>query len=95
MKGYVEQLERLGYVIPRDLSAATPHVMAIQGGRIKKADKKSQNAKGKGKGKGNEKDKCYIPKPKNYKPSAEEHPAKYDTCHHCKEVGHWKRNCPA
>ncbi|GJX26915.1 zinc finger, CCHC-type containing protein [Tanacetum coccineum] len=20
--------------------------------------------------------------------------AKDDTCHHCKEVGHWKRNCP-
>nr|GEU91215.1 hypothetical protein [Tanacetum cinerariifolium] len=23
-----------------------------------------------------------------------EHPAKDDTCHHCKEVGHWKRNYP-
>ncbi|GJX06044.1 retrotransposon protein, putative, ty1-copia subclass [Tanacetum coccineum] len=22
------------------------------------------------------------------------HSAKDDTCHHCKEVGHWKRNCP-
>ncbi|GJT88292.1 retrotransposon protein, putative, ty1-copia subclass [Tanacetum coccineum] len=21
-------------------------------------------------------------------------PAKDDACHHCKEVGHWKRNCP-
>ncbi|GJT82179.1 retrotransposon protein, putative, ty1-copia subclass [Tanacetum coccineum] len=37
----------------------------------------------------------YIPKPKNPKPSAKEHPAKDDTCHHCKEVGHCKRNCPA
>ncbi|GJX96519.1 hypothetical protein Tco_0352317, partial [Tanacetum coccineum] len=89
MKGYVKQLERLGYVLPRDLSvglilngltsdfagfvrnynmhnmgktigelhallieyenglpkkAATPQVMAIQGGRIQKANKKSQNA---------------------------------------------------
>ncbi|GKA30167.1 retrotransposon protein, putative, ty1-copia subclass [Tanacetum coccineum] len=35
----------------------------------------------------------YISKPKNPKPSAKEHPAKDDTCHHCKEVGHWKRNC--
>ncbi|GJR57949.1 retrotransposon protein, putative, ty1-copia subclass, partial [Tanacetum coccineum] len=32
--------------------------------------------------------------PKNPKPSAKEHPTKDDTCHHCKEVGHWKRNCP-
>ncbi|GJY45367.1 retrotransposon protein, putative, ty1-copia subclass [Tanacetum coccineum] len=37
----------------------------------------------------------YIPKPKNPKPSAKEHPAKDDTCHHCKEVGHCKRNCTA
>nr|GEU77469.1 hypothetical protein [Tanacetum cinerariifolium] len=50
-------------------------------------------AKGKGKanGKGNDKQ-VYIPKPKNPKPSAKEHPAKDDTCHHCKEEGHWKRN---
>nr|GEX79507.1 hypothetical protein [Tanacetum cinerariifolium] len=50
--------------------AATPYVMAIQGGRIQKANKKSLNAKGK------------------------EHPTKDETCHHYKEVGHWKRNCP-
>ncbi|GJW18660.1 retrotransposon protein, putative, ty1-copia subclass [Tanacetum coccineum] len=43
----------------------------------------------------NGKDKqVYIPKPKNPKPTAKEHPAKDDTCHHCKEVGHWKWNCP-
>nr|GEU65069.1 hypothetical protein [Tanacetum cinerariifolium] len=41
MKGYVDQVERLGYVLPQDLLA----------------------------------------------------PAKDDTCHLCKEVGHWKRNC--
>ncbi|GJW90339.1 retrotransposon protein, putative, ty1-copia subclass [Tanacetum coccineum] len=73
--------------------ATTPQVMAIQAGRIQKANKKSQNAKGKGKGKGKGKDKSYTPKPKNPKPSAKEHPAKDDACHHCKEVGHWKRNC--
>ncbi|GJX23518.1 retrotransposon protein, putative, ty1-copia subclass [Tanacetum coccineum] len=46
------------------------------------------------KGKGKDK-KVYIPKPKNPKPTAMEHPAKDDTCHYCKEVGHCKRNCPA
>ncbi|GJS21144.1 retrotransposon protein, putative, ty1-copia subclass [Tanacetum coccineum] len=60
-----------------------------------KAKKKSLKAKGNGKPnvKGNDKQ-IYIPKPKNPKPSAKEHLAKDDTCHHCKEVGHWKRNCP-
>ncbi|GKA60929.1 retrotransposon protein, putative, ty1-copia subclass [Tanacetum coccineum] len=111
MKGYVEQLERLGYVLPNynmhnmgkttgelhDLlieyekglpkKAATPQVMVIQGGRIQKANKKSFNAKGKGKDKS-----VYIPKPKNPKHYAKEHPTKDDAYHHCKEVGHWKRN---
>ncbi|GJX85076.1 retrotransposon protein, putative, ty1-copia subclass [Tanacetum coccineum] len=75
--------------------AATPQVMAIQGGRIQKANKKSLNAKGKGKGKSKGKDKSYIPKPKNPKPYAKEHSTKDDACHHCKEVGHYKKNCPA
>ncbi|GKA51706.1 retrotransposon protein, putative, ty1-copia subclass [Tanacetum coccineum] len=118
MKSYVEQLKRLGYVLPQDLSvglimngltsnfggfyekclpkkAATPQVMAIQGGRIQKVNKKSLNAKGKGKGKVKGKDKSYIPKPKNPKHSAKEHPTKDDACHHYKEMGHCKRNCPA
>ncbi|GKA24196.1 retrotransposon protein, putative, ty1-copia subclass, partial [Tanacetum coccineum] len=76
--------------------AETPQVMMIKGGKIQKSNKKSLKAKGKGKANGKGKDKqVYIPKPKNPKPSAKEHPAKDDTCHHCKEVGHCKRNCPA
>ncbi|GJR25316.1 hypothetical protein Tco_1101548 [Tanacetum coccineum] len=74
---------------------ATPQEMAIQGGIIQKANKKSLNAKGKGKGKGKRKDKSNICKPKNPKPSAKGHPIKDDTCHHYKEVGHYKRNCHA
>ncbi|GKA61436.1 retrotransposon protein, putative, ty1-copia subclass, partial [Tanacetum coccineum] len=138
MKGYVDQRERLGYVLPQDISVGlilngltndfagfirnynmhnmgktvgelhallieyekglpkkvvTPQVMAIQVGRIHKVNKKSQNAKGKGKGKGKGKEQNYIPKLKNPKPSAKERPAKDDACYHCKEVGHWKRNC--
>ncbi|GJZ57459.1 retrotransposon protein, putative, ty1-copia subclass [Tanacetum coccineum] len=45
-------------------------------------------------GKGKDKE-VYIPKPKNPKPTAMEHPTKDDTCHYYKEVGHCKRNCPA
>ncbi|GJS17487.1 retrovirus-related pol polyprotein from transposon TNT 1-94 [Tanacetum coccineum] len=67
--------------------AETPQVMMIKGGKIQKAKKKLLKAKGKGKanGKGNDKQ-VYIPKPKNPKPSVKEHPAKDDTCHHCKEL---------
>ncbi|GJV00536.1 retrovirus-related pol polyprotein from transposon TNT 1-94 [Tanacetum coccineum] len=51
-------------------------------------------SKNKVSGKGNDKE-VYIPKPKNPKPTAMERPAKDDTYHHCKEVGHYKRNYPA
>ncbi|GJR05324.1 retrotransposon protein, putative, ty1-copia subclass [Tanacetum coccineum] len=74
--------------------AETPQVLMIRGGKIQKANKKSLNAKGNNKVKGKGKDKkVYIPKPKNPKPTAMERPTKDDACHHCKEVGHWKRNC--
>ncbi|GKA92558.1 retrotransposon protein, putative, ty1-copia subclass [Tanacetum coccineum] len=67
--------------------AEIPQVMMIKGGKIQKAKKKSLKAKGDGKPNGKGIDKQV------YKPSAKEHPAKDDTCHNCKEVGHWKRNC--
>nr|GEW06489.1 retrotransposon protein, putative, Ty1-copia subclass [Tanacetum cinerariifolium] len=74
--------------------AETPQVMVIKGGKIQKANKKSLKAKGNGKAKVKGKDKqFYIPKPKNPKLAAKEHSVKDDTCHHYKEVGHWKRNC--
>nr|GEV14354.1 hypothetical protein [Tanacetum cinerariifolium] len=139
IRRYVDQLERLGYMLPQDLivglilngltkdfarfvrnynmhnmgktigelhamliecakglpkKAETPQVMMIKGGKIQKSKKKSLKAKGKGKTNGKENDKqVYIPKPKNHKPVAKEHPTKDDTCRHCKDVGYWKRNC--
>nr|GEU73817.1 retrotransposon protein, putative, Ty1-copia subclass [Tanacetum cinerariifolium] len=70
--------------------------MMIKGGKIQKSNKKSLKAKGKGKTNGKGKGKqVYIPKPKNLKPAAKEHPAKDDIRHRCKEVGHSKRNFPA
>ncbi|GJW75763.1 retrotransposon protein, putative, ty1-copia subclass [Tanacetum coccineum] len=138
MKGYVEKLERLGYVLPQDITvglilngltkdfagfvsnykmhnmgktigeihamlmeyekslpkkAETPQVMMIKKGKIQKANKKPLKVKGKVIAKGKDKN-VYVPKPTNPKPIAKERPAKDDACHHCKEVGHWKRNCP-
>ncbi|GJS57511.1 retrotransposon protein, putative, ty1-copia subclass [Tanacetum coccineum] len=36
----------------------------------------------------------YAPKPKNPPPPKKENPVKDVICHHCGEVGHWRRNCP-
>ncbi|GJT33392.1 hypothetical protein Tco_0923811 [Tanacetum coccineum] len=51
--------------------AATSQVMAIQGGKIQKANKKSLNAKGKGKGKGKGKDKRNVSKIRHVKGAPE------------------------
>ncbi|GJW33462.1 retrotransposon protein, putative, ty1-copia subclass [Tanacetum coccineum] len=119
MKGYVEQLDYIGYVLPQDLSVGLIlngltsdfagfirnynmhntgkiigelHALLIE--YEKGLPKKAATPQGKGKGKGKDKP-VYIPKPKNPKPSAKAHLEKDDTCHHCKEVGYCKRNCPA
>ncbi|GJZ10642.1 retrotransposon protein, putative, ty1-copia subclass [Tanacetum coccineum] len=110
MKGYLDQLERLGYVLPQDLSVGlilngltsdfagfvrnyNMHNMGKTISELHAMLIEYEKGKGKANGKGKDKQ-VYIPKPKNPKPTAKEHPAKDDTCHHCKEVGHWKRNCP-
>ncbi|GJT32264.1 retrotransposon protein, putative, ty1-copia subclass [Tanacetum coccineum] len=36
----------------------------------------------------------YAPKSKNPPPPKKDNPAKDAICHHCGEVGHWRRNCP-
>nr|GEZ29169.1 retrotransposon protein, putative, Ty1-copia subclass [Tanacetum cinerariifolium] len=78
------------YEIGLPKKAATPQVMVIQSGRIQKANN-TLNAKGNNKEKSKGKDKSYIPKNKNPKPSAKENPTKDDACNHCKNVGHCKR----
>nr|GEV24230.1 hypothetical protein [Tanacetum cinerariifolium] len=109
MKGYVDQLECLGYMLPQNIivglilngitkdfvrfvrnynihnmgkTIGELHAMLIE--YEKGLPKKAETPQDK---------QVYIPKPKNPKPAAKEYPAKDDTCHHCKEVGHWKRNC--
>ncbi|GJZ75279.1 hypothetical protein Tco_0639744, partial [Tanacetum coccineum] len=61
-RGYVEQVERLGYFAGFVRNYNMHNMGNTIGGRIQKANKKSLNAKGKDKGKGKRKDKpVYIP----------------------------------
>ncbi|GJW52276.1 retrovirus-related pol polyprotein from transposon TNT 1-94 [Tanacetum coccineum] len=113
MKGYVDQLERLGYVLPQDLivglilngltkdfssfvrnynmhnmgkTVGELHAMLIEyeKGLPKKAETPQVMMIKGGK----------IQKA-NKKSLKAKGNAKDDTYHHCKEVGHCKRNCPA
>nr|GFC38273.1 hypothetical protein [Tanacetum cinerariifolium] len=74
-------------------ASSTPQVMAIQGGRVQKY-KPQGKAKGKGKGKGKGPQNTYPTKPKKPQPYKKECPANDGQCHHYKEEGYWKRNCP-
>ncbi|GJT64691.1 zinc finger, CCHC-type containing protein [Tanacetum coccineum] len=70
--------------------AETPTVLAIREGKIQKDKRKPRGAKGKDKGNNKL---AYAPKPKIPPPPRSDNPTKNSVCHHCKEVGHWRRNC--
>ncbi|GKB57044.1 retrotransposon protein, putative, ty1-copia subclass [Tanacetum coccineum] len=70
--------------------AETPAVLTIQEGKIQKDKKKPRGAKGKDKGKNKL---AYAPNPNIPLSPKRDNPAKDSVCHHCKEVGHWRRNC--
>nr|GEU35278.1 hypothetical protein [Tanacetum cinerariifolium] len=106
MKSLLDTLERLGYVMPNELGHAmlklhekgipkkveTLVVLAIRESKIQKDKKKPRGVKGKDK----EKNKlAYAPKPKISSPPKRDNLAKDSIYHHCKEVGHWRRNCPS
>nr|GEX02042.1 hypothetical protein [Tanacetum cinerariifolium] len=83
MKGYIDNLERLGHPVTLGLGKGKKH-------------KKSQSqmaAKGQNHGKGKNKQ-AYAPKPNIPPPPKRENPAKDSICDECGEIGHWKRNCP-
>ncbi|GJZ51038.1 zinc finger, CCHC-type containing protein [Tanacetum coccineum] len=79
-------------LVNRMKNTKTPTVLAIREGKIQKDKKKPRGAKGKGKGKNKL---SYAPKPMIPLPPKRDNPAKDSVCHHCKEVGHWRRNCPS
>ncbi|GJS47116.1 reverse transcriptase domain-containing protein [Tanacetum coccineum] len=70
----------------------TPVVLAILKGKIQKEKRKPLGAKGKDKGKNKL---AYAPKHKIPPPPKRDNLAKDSVCHHYKEVGHWRRNCPS
>ncbi|GKG41386.1 zinc finger, CCHC-type containing protein, partial [Tanacetum coccineum] len=72
--------------------AKTLAVLAIRGGKIQKDKKKLQGAKGKAHGKNKL---AYALKTKIPPPPKRDNPTKDSICHHCKEVGYWRRNCPS
>ncbi|GKB39664.1 zinc finger, CCHC-type containing protein [Tanacetum coccineum] len=72
--------------------AKTPTVLAIRESKIQKNKRKSQGVKGKDKGKNKF---AYAPKPKISPPPKRDNLAKDSICQHCKEVVHWRRNCPS
>ncbi|GJX18545.1 retrotransposon protein, putative, ty1-copia subclass [Tanacetum coccineum] len=96
MKDYVEQLERLGYVLPQDLS-----VGLILNGLTSNFTGfvRNYNMHNMGKTIGElhamliEYEKVDLKKAETQQVMMIKG-AKDDTCHHCKEVGHWRRNCP-
>ncbi|PWA53227.1 zinc finger, CCHC-type [Artemisia annua] len=73
---------------------ATPALLAIRAGRIQKNNKNKKPLNGaQGKNRGNGQAKlAYAPKAKIPPPLKKEHPAKDTECHHCHQIGHWRRN---
>ncbi|GKD37818.1 retrotransposon protein, putative, ty1-copia subclass, partial [Tanacetum coccineum] len=85
--------------LPKKVAAHA--LYAIRAGKVqknknKKLSKAAKGVHGKGKGKKSyvNVEPSYAPKPKNLPPPKKDNPAKDAICHHCGEVGHWRRNCP-
>ncbi|GJZ42244.1 retrotransposon protein, putative, ty1-copia subclass [Tanacetum coccineum] len=110
MKSYIDQLERLGHpvtlnlgiheeTLPKKVDAHPLYAIRarkVQKNKNKKPTKAAKGVQGKGKGKKAyaNAEASYAPKPKNPPPPKKDNPAKDAICHHCGEVGHWRRNCP-
>ncbi|GJV14224.1 zinc finger, CCHC-type containing protein [Tanacetum coccineum] len=103
-------LERLGYAMPNELGVSLilnslnkRYDQFVQNYNMHSMGKTiaelhamlklhEKGAKGKDKGKNKL---TYTPKPKIPPPPKRYNPSKDSICHHCKEVGHWRRNYPS
>nr|GEY76992.1 hypothetical protein [Tanacetum cinerariifolium] len=83
MKGYIDNLERLGNPVTLGLGKGNKHKKS----HSQTAAKGQNHRKGKNK-------QAYAPKPKIPPPPKRENPAKDSIYHEYGEIGHWKRNCP-
>nr|GEW84799.1 hypothetical protein [Tanacetum cinerariifolium] len=108
MKSYLDTLERLGYAIPNELSVSLilnylnkDYDQFVQNYNMHSMGKTiaelhamlklhEKGAMGKDMGKNKL---AYAHKPKIPLSPKRDNMAKDSVCHHCKEVGHWKRNC--
>ncbi|GJV14348.1 zinc finger, CCHC-type containing protein [Tanacetum coccineum] len=96
MKGYIDNLERLGYPVTLGLVMSLILISLrkefngfVQNYNMHSLGKTVNELHGNGKNKH-----AYAPKPKIPPPPKREDPAKDSICHECGETGHWKRNCP-
>ncbi|GJW23742.1 zinc finger, CCHC-type containing protein [Tanacetum coccineum] len=85
--------------LPKKFDAPALHAIRarkVQKNKNKKPSKaaKGVHRKGKGKMAYANTTPSYASKPKNPPPPKKDNPAKDAICHHCGEVGHWRRNCP-
>ncbi|GJU55030.1 retrotransposon protein, putative, ty1-copia subclass [Tanacetum coccineum] len=71
-----------------------PQVMMIKSGKFQKANKKSPYQKARIRVIARKGIRRLYPQSQQPKHAANYAHTKYNACHHCKEVGHWKRNCP-
>ena len=87
----VSELHIMLKTAERSIPKKTQPVLTIREGGIKKKTPQNPGKNHPPSGKG--KAKQVVAKPA-WKPKVKENPAKDATCHHCGEVGHWRRNCP-
>nr|GEW33998.1 hypothetical protein [Tanacetum cinerariifolium] len=77
MKGYIDNLERLGQPVRQNLAKAAKGGHGKSKGNMGYAPNNAP----------------FAPKPKTPPPPKKDNPAKDAICHQCGEVGHWRRNC--